>query len=236
MDDLGTASMSPLSLAAARGRPVATADARILKIPGELGALGGLRRGSVLVIGSASGGVSLALSFAAAATGEGGWAAAVGLPSLGLMAAAELGVNLDRLALVPAPGERWSSVVAALLDGMDLLLLGPPGRVRPVDARRLTARAREQGTVLVVLESSERPCWPEAPDLHFSIAGTSWDGLGVGHGHLRSRQVEVVVTGRRGASRERRLVMRLPGPAGPGGHQQGPAGPAVHPPVAALVG
>jgi hypothetical protein len=218
-----------LRLAAARCRPVATADTRLLEVSGALGALvDGVRRGSTLVIGSASGGVSLALSLVAAATGEGAWAAAVGLPWLGLVAAAELGVSLDRLALVPAPGDRWPGVAAALLDGMDLLLLGVPGRVRPADARRLTTRARERGTVLVVLELSGTRCWPEVPDLRFSIAGATWEGLGAGHGHLRARRMEVVVAGRRAASRERRALLWLPGPAGPGGHQPGPAGPRGH--------
>src|ERR1700753_3404528 len=87
-------------------RPVATADTRILEVHGTLGTLleGGVRRGSTLVVGSPTGGVSLALALVAAASGEGAWAAAVGLPSLGLRAAAELGVGLERLALVPAPG------------------------------------------------------------------------------------------------------------------------------------
>jgi hypothetical protein len=154
--------------------------------------------------------MSLALALAAAATSDGAWAAAVGLPSLGLLAAAELGVRLERLAVVPAPGERWAAVVAALLDGMDVLLLGPPGRVRLADARRLVARAREQATVLVVLESPGSRCWPEATDLELSVAGVTWEGLGVGHGYLRSRWVEVVVTGRRAAARERRTAMWLP--------------------------
>jgi hypothetical protein len=207
MDDVAL-----LRLAGANTRPVATADTRILEVPGTLGALldGGVRRGSTLVIGSRAGGVSLALALAAAASGEGAWAAAVGLPSLGLRAAAELGVGLERLALVPAPGERWPAVVAALLDGMDLLLLGLPGPVRSADARRLVARTRERGTVLVVLEHSESR-WPEAPDFRLSVAGARWEGLGCGHGHLRRRRLDVLVSGRRAASRERRAALWLPG-------------------------
>jgi hypothetical protein len=191
---------------------VATADTRLLDVPGTLGTLfeGGVRRGSTLVIGSPAGGVSLALALAAAASREGAWAAAVGLPSLGLGAAAELGVELKRLALVPAPGERWPAVVAALLDGMDLLLLGLPGPVRSADARRLVARNRERGTVLVVLEHSGSR-WPEVPDFRLSVAGARWEGLGCGHGHLRRRRLDVLVSGRRAASRERRATLWLPG-------------------------
>jgi hypothetical protein len=220
-----------LLLAQARSRPVTTADTRRLEVPGALGACfpeGAVRRGSTLVINSSSGGVSLALTFVATVTATGSWAAAVGLPSLGLLAAAELGVELERLALVPVPGNRWPAVAAALLDGMDLLLLGPPGRVRPSDARRLVARAREQGTVLVVLEPLGARCWPEVPDFRLSIAGATWEGLGNGHGHLRSRRVEVVTVGRRAAVRERRTVLWLPSPAGSGGHQQSPAGSGGH--------
>ncbi len=201
-----------LRLAGAHGRPVATADTRVLEVPGALGALleGGLRRGSTLVIGSRAGGVSLALALAGAATGEGAWAAAVGLPSLGLRAAAELGVRLERLALVPAPGERWPVVVAALLDGMDLLLLGLPAPVRSPDARRIVARTRERGTVLVVLEPFGSR-WPEGPDLRLSVADARWEGLGCGHGHLRRRRLDVLVSGRRAATRERHVTLWLPG-------------------------
>ena len=214
---------SPLGLAAARSRPVVTADTRIVGVSGALGTvLDGIRRGSTLLVDMALGGVSLALALVAATAREGAWTAAVGLPWLGLAAAGELSVSLDRFALVPDPGDRWPGVASALLDGMDMVLLGPPGRVRPADARRLTARARESGTVLVVLDLGRR-CWPEAPDLRLSVARATWEGLGVGHGHLRSRRVEVVVTGRRatspGAARHA-LV------AGPGRHGSPAAGPA----------
>jgi hypothetical protein len=233
MDDapaavLGTGT-SPLGLAAARSRPIATADTRTLQVSGALGAVvEGIRRGSTVLIGSALGGVSLALALVAETTGAGKWTAAVGLPWLGLAAAGELGVRLDRFALVPAPGDRWPGVASALLDGMDMLLLGPMGRVRPADARRLTARVRECGTVLVALELPGRRCWPEAPDLCLSVTSAAWEGLGAGHGHLRSRRVEVVVTGRRAATRERRALLWLPGPAGLGGPQQGLAGLSGH--------
>jgi hypothetical protein len=217
-----------LILARARSQPVTTADTRLLQVPGALGGCfpeGALRRGSTLAISSTRGGVSLALALAAAVTGDDAWVAAVGLPSLGLLAAAELGVRLERLAVVGAPGDRWPVVAAALVDGMDLLLLGPPGRVRPGDARRLVARAREQGTVVVVLEPPEGRCWPEAPDLRLSVAHASWEGLGSGHGYLRSRCVEVVTTGRRAAARERRTVLLVPGPAGPVSQPACPADP-----------
>lgn len=232
--------VASLSLAAALGRPVTTAESRLLVVPGPLGRLfpeGGLRRGSVVVIDPQAGGVSLAVALAATVTGEGGWVAAAGLPSLGLVAAGELGVRLDRLALVPDPGERWAVVAAALLDGVELLLLGGAGRVPASDARRLAARAREQGTMLVVLGGAQG--WPEAPDIRLSVVGAVWDGLGHGHGHLKARRLQVMVTGRRAAARERRVWLWLPGPEAaveavgeaPGGPAPTPA-PAVAPAVA----
>ena len=207
-----------MGILAARSRPVALAGTRMLSVPGALGGLfpqGGVQRGSTVTVGTAPGGISLALALAAAATAGGGWAAAVGLPSIGLVAATELGVDLERLALVPAPGQRWPGVVAALLDGVDLLLLGLPDRARAADARRLAARARERGTVLVVVEAAgSAGSWPEAPDLRLQVVGAAWSGLGAGHGHLRARRVEVAVAGRRAAGRERRVGLWLPGPDG----------------------
>ena len=229
-----------LTLARARSRPVTTADTRLLKVPGALGDCfpdGAVRRGSTLAIDTARGGVSLALALAAAVTATDSWVAAVGLPALGLVAAAELGVKLERFALVPAPGERWQVVAAAMLDGMDLLLLGPPERVRSGDARRLVARAREQGTVLAVLEPPGGRRWPEGPDLRLAVAHANWDGLGWGHGYLRSRRVEVVTTGRRAAARERHTALMLPGPADPESNQDRPGWPAGRPrALPALVG
>lgn len=205
-------SVAPLDTAAARSRPVATADTRLLSVPATMGDLfpdRGIRRGSTVLVEPSPGGTSLALAFAGPVTSDGGWAAAVGLPHLGLVAAAELGVRLDRLALVPDPGDQWPVAAASLLDGVDLLLLHPTGRVRPADARRLVARARERGVVMLVLGSSQ---WPEPPDIKLVVARSDWQGLGQGSGQLHSRRLEVVSAGRRAAARERRLRLWLPGP------------------------
>jgi hypothetical protein len=157
----------------------------------------GLRRGSVV---SVSGSTSLLLGVLAGPSGEGSWAAAVGLPSLGLVAAAEVGIDLVRFALVPSPGSSWSTVVGALLDAIDVVAVRPPGRVRPVDARRLAARARERGAVLVVAGDGF-----DGADLRLSVVSSSWSGLGRGHGLLRERRLEVAVSGRGAAVRERRV-------------------------------
>src|SRR4051794_18135467 len=74
----------------------------------------GLRRGST-VSGAAErpapgGGTSLLLALLAEASRAGSWCAVVGVPALGILAAAEVGIALDRLALVPDPGPEWPTV------------------------------------------------------------------------------------------------------------------------------
>jgi len=188
----------------------------------------GLRRGSTVTVSR-----SAALALVAEASAAGSWVAAVGLPDLGMVAAAEVGIDLERLALVPAPGARaWPTVVAALLDAVDVVLVRSPPGLPAGQARRLAARARERGAVLVPLGA-----WSVAPDLWLVVAASTWQGLGQGHGRLEARRVEVVVGGRGSAALERRASLWLPGPdgtialapAGPGlvaGPRPGVAGPA----------
>lgn len=189
-------------------RPVAMAGTRLLEVHGALGDLlpaGGLQRGSVVEVGgTAAMSLSLALAAGVMPAGSSRWAAAVGFPSVGLVAAAQMGVPLDRLALVPEPGSRWAEVVAALLDGVDLLLLSPPAGLRASDARRLAARARERGVVLVPVRHRGAGRWPESPDLLLETASVEWTGLGNGFGYLRHRRVEVALSGRRVAGGRRR--------------------------------
>jgi hypothetical protein len=202
---------APVSLAADQRLPVLPALEPLLPARG-------LRRGSVVAVEGSS---SLALALAAAASAGGSWCAAVGRPPLGLLAAAEVGMVLDRFPRVPVPdpsaGARpggWAWVVATLLDALDVVIAWPAmsGRaVRPGDARRLAARARERGSVLVVAEARG---WPEAPDVRLAVTRSEWIGPGAGDGRLRGRRVEVVAGGRGAAARERRATLWLPAPGG----------------------
>ena len=181
---------------------------------------GGLQRGTTVVVDGTSGATSLSIALAGAATDAGSWVAVVGMRSLGLAAVGELGVGFERLALVEDPSPvQWAPVVAALLDGFDLVLARPPQRVSPGDGRRLRARARERGAVLVQLPDPNRPVVPdarrpvvprafggEAAELVIEVVGSEWFGLGEGFGSLRSRRLEVEVTARRsGAPKRHRL-------------------------------
>ncbi|HEX5268352.1 MAG TPA: hypothetical protein VFW24_16410, partial [Acidimicrobiales bacterium] len=193
-----------------RARPLAPAGSRALPVVPALAPLlpGGVRRGSTLALPGGPGHTSLLLALLAGVSASGAWCAVVGMPALGAEAAAAAGVDLGRLALVPAPGERWPTVVSALLDGIDVVAVDHR-RPRPADARRLSVRARHHGAVLLGVGSA----WPEA-DLVLRVAGAEWDGLGRGHGHLRQRRIEVEVTGRRAADRPRRTSLWLPSDSG----------------------
>jgi hypothetical protein len=178
-----------------------------------------LQRGAVVAVSTGDGthdgggGAStLAFALLAAASATGSWCAAVGTGHPGILAIAELGVDLDHLALVPHPGPAWPEVVASLLDGMDAVLVCPPGRGRAGAARRLVARARQRRAVLVVLAG--RQGWPVGPDVRLTVGGGTWGGVGTGHGHLRGRRVEVVATGRRAAAGTVRAGLWLPTESG----------------------
>jgi hypothetical protein len=211
----------------ARSRPVALAREALLPVLPALEGLlpePGLRRGTTVSVGGGPGATSLALALGAAASAAGSWAGAVGLPSLGLEAAGELGVALERLLLVEPPPDRWATVVAALLDAVDLVHVALPPRVRTGDARRLAARARERGAVLVVHVPGApgAGAWPEAPSVRLTVAEATWEGpAGDGAGRLTARRVEVVGGGRGAAARPRRGALWLPDatgavrPAGP---------------------
>jgi hypothetical protein len=152
-----------------------------------------------------SGSTSLLLALLAAASSAGSWCAVVGVPTLGALAAAESGIALDRLALVPNPGPEWPTVVAALIDGVDVVVVAVPGQVAASITSRLVARARQRGCVLVPYGR-----WDGA-DVTLQVIQGRWEGLGTGHGRLRRRKVTVVARGRGTAARPKEVTMWMPG-------------------------
>ena len=173
---------------------------------------GGLQRGTTVVVasGGAPGATALALALLVEVSRAGSWCAVMGVPTLGAVAAAQLGLRLERVALVADPGQEWPTVAATLLDSVDAVVICPPRHPRLGDARRLVARARERGSVAVVLGGG----WPERADVRLTVHAATWTGLGAGYGYLERRLVEVVATGRGAAGRERRARLWLPGPTG----------------------
>jgi hypothetical protein len=186
--------VEPTTLAADQLLPVLPPLARLLPH-------GGLRRGTVVAV---SGSLRLGLALAAGTTQAGLWAAAVGIPELGVVAAAETGVVLQRFALVPEPDRQWARVVAVLLHAVDLVVTRVPVAAPPAVRRRLAARVREHGSVLLALDP-----W-SGPDLALRVDPGPWKGPEAGAGHLEQRLAQVVVTGRGAAARPRQARLWLP--------------------------
>ena len=163
---------------------------RVLPAPPVLAGLlpgGGLLPGSAY---SVSPGLLL-LALLAEPSREGSWCGVIGLPELGAEAAEQAGLNLDRLALVPRPGERWFAITAALTEVLPVVAVRPGNRVRDADAGRLAARLRNSGTVLLVAGA-----WPRV-EATLSMSTPHWAGVGAGHGYLTSRDVLVTVNSKR---------------------------------------
>jgi len=200
-----------------RVRPVVLAREHTLPLAASLTQLfpdGVLRRGITITV-DGPGAASVALTLAAAPVHTGSWVAFVDLPELNLAAAAEAGVVLERVACIRSGGQ-WSATVAALLGAFDLVIVGMGRRVRAGDVRRLGARARERGSVLVALRGvCGAAVWPDAPDVTLTTGASQWSGLGAGHGHLRARMLTVRAEGRRGFSRPCRIDLVLPAEAQP---------------------
>ena len=185
--------------------PLVLARDRAIVVPGPLGfAVPAVQRGTVVAVGGAigSGATSTVLGLAAAATAAGEWAAMVdGSGSLGGLAAAAAGVDLARLAVVrDVPRDRWATVVAALLDGVSVVIAELPRGLRLGDARRLVARTRERAAVLVTLAPEAR-AWPAEASWRLDARGGVWSGLGAGDGVLAERATAWEVSGRGHAPR-----------------------------------
>ncbi len=211
-----TGGLRPLTLAGERRLPVLPALEALL--PGA-----GLQRGTSIAV-SGPGATTLTQAILAGPTRAGSWAAFVGGRRIGWAAATELGVALERVAVVEVDQQRRAAVLATLVEAFDLVVVDPGDRLDRNELRRLDARVRERGSVLVVLESPTSSIdrgrgvpgstsWPGA-DVRLVCGPAEWVGPGAGWGHLRSRRVAVVAEGRRSFDRPRRVDLWLPGPDG----------------------
>jgi hypothetical protein len=159
----------------------------------------------------------LLLALLSAASAEGAWSVGVDLPPISAEAARDHGIDLARLPLIPATGPHWVAVVGALLDAFDIVVARPPARLTDTELRRLAARTRQRGAVLVPFltgaPATGAARWPLA-DLRLSVEPGQWAGIGDGYGRLRRRQVTVTVSGRGQALRPRSSELWLPGDRG----------------------
>ncbi len=185
----------------------------------------GLRRGTTLAITPGPGALSLLLATLAAASQAGSWCAVAGLPQLGIMAAKELGVVLDRLVLVPYPGAEWTAVTSILLDGFDLVAIAPAGRVAPSVRAQLAARVRQRNGSLIVLS----PHGWEGAELTLTTENPVWYGPNHGRGRLRCREITINAKGRGSAGRPRSGTIALPSTCPNGEHTCGKPNRASEP-------
>lgn len=199
-----------------RGMQRTTLDTRALPTHPALGELlpgGALEAGGSYAVTNST---TLALGLLQGPSAAGAWCAVVGVPDLGIEAAAGLGIDLDRLVLVPHPGEQWLSVVSALVDVVSVVLVKPPvrdGRVRigEAAASKLSSRLRQREAVLISLGQDPSAVWPRS-DARLTVTESNWAGIGAGFGHLTARQVTVSSASRAWAGRARSRRLWLPGP------------------------
>jgi hypothetical protein len=195
-----------------RVRPAVLAADRALCLDESLTGLfpSGLQRGTTVAIGG-SASVSLALAVAVGPSQAGGWVMAVGMPSLGLVAAYELGIALDRLVLIGTPPPRlWPDVIVTAAEGAEVVIAATPHQLRPADVRRVQARVARSQAALIILGADLDGL---APDVRISTADPRWEGIEQGAGRLLARRVDVAVEGRR-AIRPRRRTLLLPDATG----------------------
>ena len=217
------AAVVPTTLARQRTLPVAVPLIPLLPD-------GALPRGHAVACGGIAA-TSLAVALAAEATVAGAWLAVVDVPWLGVEAVAELGVPLERLVRVDpdrvseprsasersanvneprsASGGSWADLVAAVLDGFEVVITRVPKRASAAILRRVQARVQAREAVLIVVGDHRHL----AADITMEASSPVWVGVEHGWGRLRGRRVTVTATGRR-VPRPRRAELWLPGPDG----------------------
>ncbi len=166
------------------------------------------------------------MAVVAAAVAGGAWLAVVDIPTFGLDAASEVGIALERVVAVsvavsvPVPAaddppgasgtsgpsspasSSWVEVMAAVVDGFDIVLARVPADYRDGQAggplRRLATRIRQRGAVVILLDDADTGHGGAMPcDGVIDSGGIVWAGLGAGFGALRQRTVELHLSGRR---------------------------------------
>lgn len=161
-----------------RRLPTVPALARIL--PG-----GGLQSGGSYAVHNSA---TVAMALLAGPSATGAWCSVIGIPDFSVEAAHGLGINLERLILVPDPGAQWLTVTAALVDVVSIVLTRAPEHLAPTEWARLKARLRQRGAALITLGA-----WKQS-DSTLAVAESAWEGLGSGTGHLRARRLKITAS------------------------------------------
>ncbi len=156
--------------------------------------------GSVSVL---EGSTTLLLALLAASQRQADWCAVAAFPDLGLLAASDAGVSLERLAVVPSLGAQQVECLGALLDGFTTVVVGPDAALTRSERARLLARARARDAALV----SVRP-WEQAA-LRIQVTAHRWAGPDRGAGYLRRCDLDVT---RQASSAPERWIVTVPTP------------------------
>lgn len=160
----------------------------------------GLVRGSTVHV---TGATALRAGLIASVTAAGGWAAVIGSPRLGLLAASEMGADLRRCAVVQHPGPDPVAIAAVVVDGIDLVLLSLGGiDVPPSRARSVAARVRRNGAVLIVTDGR----WPTV-DLQLDARVAGYHGLNAGFGRITGFDLDIQARARGHQSRHATLAV-----------------------------
>lgn len=206
-----------------RVAPTSLARERLIPVHDSLRSLfpdGGLVRGRVHAC-AGSGATTVAMAMASDAIAAGAWMAVVNVDTFGADAANELGVSLERVVRVDlevgtgVPGEggtknefasaddpsrRWLEVMAAAVDGFDIVLAGVPSAWQSSDGARqaaagqrsLAARLQQRGSVVILVGSTG------TVPIDVTIrASSTWEGIGQGYGIISRRRLSAQSTGRR---------------------------------------
>ena len=149
---------------------------------------GSLRRGCTYAV---EGSLQLALTLIMKASSEGVWCGIVGLPHLGIEAAYDLGIRLDRLILIPSPGAQTLAAVSSLTEVLGVILTGPLP-LSPHQNERLTGRLREHQSTLITATSRSSSTVPvRGAESRLTVEGSHWSGLANGFGLLNTRELSV---------------------------------------------
>jgi hypothetical protein len=140
----------------------------------------------VSVLGPGSSGSASLTTWLLGATQHGRPVAVVGWPQLGLVALSEAGVDVGKIYAVPDAGGQPALVLAALIDGFELVVAGPRLQLTPSERRRLLARARRLDTAVL----SAVP-W-EGAAASFVVERSRWSGPDRGDRWIRDARLSVV--------------------------------------------
>ena len=149
---------------------------------------GGLAKGASYSLDRSA---SLLWSLIAEPTRQGVWCAIVGVPDLGIGIAKELGVNTNRIVLIPTPGPKWMAILGDLIETVGICVLGSFSAPAARQLSALHSRLRSYKTSLLV-----RANWPNSKT-SFAVAH-QWNGAGLGEGLLQTHYLHITAKSRSG--------------------------------------